>query len=101
MEIVVIYKGVSFEWSREREVRNWMKHGVSFNEARQAFFDRKRLMVVDTRHADQELRRFCIGKVENKVIMVRFVIREDRIRIFGAGYWRKGKKLYEQKNKIH
>jgi hypothetical protein len=22
-------------------------------------------------------------------------------RIFGAGYWRKGKKIYEEKNKIH
>lgn len=30
---------------------------------------------------------------------VRFTYRERRIRIFGAGYWRKGKRIYE-KNKI-
>ncbi|WP_297823748.1 hypothetical protein [uncultured Paraglaciecola sp.] len=27
-------------------------------------------------------------------------IEKNRIRIFGAGYWRKGKKIYEQENKI-
>ena len=25
---------------------------------------------------------------------------ERKIRIFGAGYWRKGKKIYEKENKI-
>ena len=32
---------------------------------------------------------------------VRFTYREGVIRIFGAGYWRKGKQIYERKNKIH
>jgi hypothetical protein len=31
---------------------------------------------------------------------VRFTVRGDAIRIFGAGYWRKGKKIYEQENGI-
>lgn len=30
---------------------------------------------------------------------VRFTYREGRIRIFGAGYWRKGKSVYEQPNR--
>jgi hypothetical protein len=29
---------------------------------------------------------------------VRFTYRKDLIRILGAGYWRKGKKIYEQQN---
>lgn len=29
---------------------------------------------------------------------VRFTYREESIRIIGAGYWRKGKKIYEQEN---
>jgi hypothetical protein len=33
-------------------------------------------------------------------LTVRFVIRGDRIRIIGAGYWRKGKLFYEQANRI-
>jgi hypothetical protein len=32
---------------------------------------------------------------------VRFTYRENVIRIFGAGYWRKGKQIYEQENQIH
>jgi hypothetical protein len=29
-----------------------------------------------------------------------FSMRKQNIRIFGAGYWREGRKLYETKNKI-
>jgi hypothetical protein len=29
---------------------------------------------------------------------MRFTWREGRIRIFGAGYWRKGKTIYEQQS---
>ena len=30
---------------------------------------------------------------------VRFTYRGGRIRIFGTGYWRKGKRIYEQQNR--
>jgi hypothetical protein len=32
---------------------------------------------------------------------VRFTYRGNTIRIIGAGYWRKGKKIYETSNKVH
>jgi hypothetical protein len=32
---------------------------------------------------------------------VRFTYRDDVIRIFGAGYWRKGKQIYERENQVH
>jgi hypothetical protein len=35
------------------------------------------------------------------VLTVRFTFRGGIIRIFGAGYWRKGKRIYEQTNPIH
>jgi hypothetical protein len=37
--------------------------------------------------------------VHGGVMTVRFTWREGRIRIFGAGYWRKGKRLYDRENK--
>jgi hypothetical protein len=40
-----------------------------------------------------------VGKVNNRIITVRFTYREGKIRIIGAGYWRKGKKYYEKKDK--
>jgi hypothetical protein len=41
------------------------------------------------------------GKVKGGVMTVRFTDREGRIRIIGAGYWRKGKKIYDKENHIH
>ena len=35
------------------------------------------------------------------VLTVRFVSRGDVIRIFGAGYWRKGKQICERENQVH
>lgn len=35
------------------------------------------------------------------IMTVRFTYRNNKIRIIGAGYWRKGKKLYEEENQIY
>ncbi|EAZ93046.1 hypothetical protein CY0110_03219 [Crocosphaera chwakensis CCY0110] len=32
---------------------------------------------------------------------MRFTYRNGKIRIFGTGYWRKGRKFYEQRNHLH
>jgi uncharacterized DUF497 family protein len=53
----------------------------------------------DLDHGGKELRYFCFGSVEDGVMTVRFTWREGRIRIFGAGYWRKGERLYDRENK--
>jgi len=39
-----------------------------------------------------------ILKVDDGILTVRFTYRDEIIRIFGAGYWRKGKKTYEKNN---
>ncbi len=41
----------------------------------------------------------CFGIVEGNVLTVRFTWRAGRIRIIGAGYWRKGRKAYEEANR--
>ncbi|MEI7674811.1 MAG: BrnT family toxin, partial [bacterium] len=39
------------------------------------------------------------GKTSNGgIATVRFTKRNSHIRIIGAGYWRKGKNIYEQNN---
>jgi hypothetical protein len=53
----------------------------------------------DLEHSDSEQRFFCFGTVGDGVMTVRFTWRESRIRIIGAGYWRKGKAIYEQQNR--
>ncbi len=92
----------SFEWDDFKDRENILKHGVSFAEAQYAFADPKRIIAEDLSHSAAEKRYYCFGKLGDRVVTLRFTHRAGKIRIFGAGYWRKGKVLYEQKNgKIH
>ena len=91
---------MEFEWSETKNHINIEKHGVSFYGAQYAFADSKRIILEDVVHSLDEKRYFCIGKTIHGIVTVRFVYRGQKIRIFGAGYWRKGKKLYEKSNQI-
>ncbi len=72
--------------------------GVSFAKAPFAFADPKRVIAEDLSHSSSEERYYCFGWVEGGVLTVRFTYRGEVIRIFGAGYWRKGKRIYEQEH---
>ncbi len=93
--------GAKFDWDDKKNRENRSKHGVSFAEAQRAFLDSHRVIAEDVNHSSEEDRFFCVGKVDDKIITVRFTYRDDVIRIIGAGYWRKGKKIYEEENKLH
>ena len=90
-----------FEWDENKDKINQEKHGVSFTLAQLAFLDHSRLILEDLEHSIDEKRYYCLGKVSGGILTVRFTYRLNIIRIFGAGYWRKGKKIYEKENKIH
>ncbi len=85
----------SFTWDPEKEQINLDKHGVDFRRAEKAFADRNRKIYMDSAHSKREDRYFCLGLVDGEVLTVRFAYRDRKIRIIGAGYWRKGKKFYE------
>jgi len=92
----------SFEWDDDKNIENQQKHGVSFDDAQYAFFDENRVIAEDLSHSQNEERFYCFGLNEDGdgILTVRFTYRSGKIRIFGAGYWRKGKKVYEQNNSI-
>ncbi len=85
----------SFVWDTEKEMINLAKHGVDFVTASRAFLDPRRTIFVNAKHSGVEERFYCIGSVDGKILTVRFVYRGKKIRIFGAGYWRGGRKYYE------
>jgi hypothetical protein len=92
---------VTFEWDSDKDRTNQSKHGVSFEEAQLAFADPKRVIAIDHTHSDdREERFFCFGKTNRGVLTVRFTLRGENIRIFGAGLWREGKQVYEKQNKV-
>lgn len=78
---------MQFEWDPRKNAQNEVKHGVSFFEAQMAFADPKRVIRIDCKHSTKkEKRYFCFGKVCDDVLTVRFCIRRNAIRIFGAGF---------------
>ena len=91
---------VSFEWDQEKDRENQRRHGVSFGLAQYAFADPARVIAQDISHSQDEDRFFCFGLAREGVLTVRFTYRAGVIRIFGAGYWRKGKRIYEETNNI-
>ena len=94
-------KRPDFEWDDEKDLLKQRKHGVSFALSQLAFLDRNRVILEDLEHSAEEARYYCLGRVAGGIMTVRFTYRENKIRIIGAGYWRKGKRIYERENKIH
>jgi len=92
---------VRFEWDEKKDSENLAKHGVSFSFAQHAFLDPMRIILKDLSHSQEEQRYYCIGRIGEGIMTVRFAYRENAIRLIGAGYWRKGKRIYEKQNRIH
>jgi uncharacterized DUF497 family protein len=90
-----------FEWDTAKDHSNQAKHGVSFIVAQYAFADPNRVILEDVTHSTAtEKRYFCLGQVGEGILTVRFTYRSERIRIFGAGYWRKGRRIYDEQNQV-
>ena len=90
----------SFDWDPIKDLENQRKHGISFIRAQYAFADERRVIARDVSHSSLEPRFFCFGEVDGGVLTVRFTYRDAMIRIIGAGYWRRGKTIYDRENQI-
>jgi uncharacterized DUF497 family protein/predicted DNA binding CopG/RHH family protein len=87
----------TFEWDEEKNRINIEKHQVSFYKAQKVFYDLNRIILKDIEHSNSENRFFCLGKVEQHILTVRFTIRGNSIRILGAGFGEKGEKFMTKK----
>ena len=90
-----------FEWDPGKDLENQQKHRVSFAEAQYAFGDSKRVIAEDLDHSAAEKRYYCFGRVDEGILTVRFTYRAGVIWIFGAGFWCKGKAIYDRENQVH
>lgn len=62
--------------------------------------DPQRVIARDLAHSKSEERFYCFGSAGGGILTVRFTYRNEVIRIISAGYWRKGKRIYEQENQV-
>jgi len=61
-----------FEWDEAKEKENQKKHDVSFSLAQHAFLDPHRIIVEDIEHSTEEDRYYCVGRVGEGIMTVRF-----------------------------
>ena len=50
-----------FQWDAAKATANFKKHGVSFDEARSAFYDDLAIQFFDSEHSDEEDRFILLG----------------------------------------
>ena len=74
-----------FEWNRTKAALNLRKHGVSFEEARGAFYDSLALFIQDPIHSVDEERFVLLGIGSGlRLLIVVHCYRGDRIRFISA-----------------
>lgn len=56
---------ILFDWNDCKNEINKKKHGISFEEAKTAFFDERAVMFDDPEHSEKEERFLLLGMSEN------------------------------------
>jgi uncharacterized DUF497 family protein len=90
------FQGAEFEWDEIKAQSNIQKHGVTFEEATEAFFDP--FCQMGDASTDEERRGFAIGySLSQRLLLVVFADRGERTRIISARpATRPERKLYEE-----
>jgi len=80
-------KALEFEWDNRKDKTNSKKHGVTFDEARTAFYDEYAIQFFDPDHSESEDRFLLLGtsfKLNTLVVCHCFRQEETVIRIISA-----------------
>jgi len=80
-------KKLKFEWENNKDRANTSKHGVSFNEAKTAFYDEYAIQFFDPDHSESEDRFLLLGtsfKLKTLVVCHCFREEETVVRIISA-----------------
>lgn len=83
----IIMKSISFEWDKKKATSNLEKHGISFEEAKTAFWDPNARIIHDPDHSEDEDRFILLGLSEAmNILLVCHCYKEsdETIRIISA-----------------
>ncbi|MEA5512055.1 BrnT family toxin [Crocosphaera sp. UHCC 0190] len=96
MEVVYPLQGIEFEWDAKKAQVNLEKHGVTFEEAAEAFFDP--FYQTGDATVSGEIREFILGySLAYRILFIVYVERNQRTRIISARpATPREKKQYEQ-----
>jgi uncharacterized DUF497 family protein len=99
MDIDYKLQGVQFEWDENKAESNIQKHGVTFEEATEVFFD-PFYQTGDASIDDEENRDFIIGYTfSQRLLLAVYTERKEKTRIISARpATRAERKVYEEAN---
>jgi uncharacterized DUF497 family protein len=97
MDVVYRFQDIEFEWDRSKAQINVKKHGITFEEATEAFFD-PFYQTGDASVSDLERRDFVLGySLSVRLLLVVHTERGERTRIISARLaTRDERKIYER-----
>lgn len=81
-----------FIWDSEKDISNYLKHGLHFSVAKRIFEDNNRIEKYDYNHSITEDRYITLGYVKSVIVVV-YTERNNLIRLISA---RKATKREEQ-----
>jgi len=85
MDVVYRLQGVEFAWDAQKAQRNLERHGVTFEEAAEVFFDPFYRYGDATPPDTDEQRDFILGySVAQRLLLVVYTERGERTRIISA-----------------
>lgn len=99
MDVIYHLQGAEFEWDESKASSNIQKHGVTFEEAAEVFFD-PFYQTGDASVDRNETRDFIIGYTfSQRLLLAVYTERSDRTRIISARpATRAERKVYEEAN---
>jgi uncharacterized protein len=76
---------IGFQWGKIKARQNLKKHGVSFEEATTAFYDRLSITIADNEHSEEENRYIILGlSNQGRLLVISHTGRGDAIRLISA-----------------
>lgn len=76
---------LGFEWHHRKDEANRRKHGISFEEAVEAFEDPFSLTIPDPDHSREEDRFVLLGSLlRGEIVVVVHVLRGETVRVISA-----------------
>jgi len=76
---------IEFEWDKGNIDKNYEKHGITPNQAEEAFLDERLKVKKDFKHSQKEERQIALGKnLTKNILFIVFTRRKNKIRIISA-----------------
>ena len=88
----------AFDWDDGNFYKNEKKHGITWQEIEEVFFNKPLIVNEDEKHSQQEARCLSLGITnKGKMLFVAFTKREEKLRVISARLMNKKERIYYEK----